>query len=79
MTPNDIAVEVAKAMAARPQQEGITAREYAASRKIGVQRARDELRMVQAAGKLRVIRVLRPNLVEEMRPVPAYVLVGKGK
>lgn len=79
MTPNDIAVEVAKALAARPQQEGITAREYAEARRITVPKARDELRVLLAAGKLRTFRVLRPAMSGDQKPTPAYVLVGKGK
>ena len=79
MTPNDIAVEVAKALAARPQQDGITAREYAEARKLTVGRARDELRVLQAAGKLRSFRVLRPSLSGEQKAVPAYALTGKVK
>ena len=79
MTPNDIAVEVAKAMAARPQQEGITAREYAEARGVTVPKARDELRLLLSIGKLRTFRTLRPAMSGDQKPTPAYALTGKAK
>lgn len=76
MTPADLLAEVRKAMRKAPAG-GVSARDYATFRKIPILRAREELRLLQASGKLVVGREQRPRLDGTMTQIPVYALKGK--
>ncbi len=57
MNQNEMLAEIAKALRTVPAKDGaagVTAREYAKARGVGTVKARDELRLLQSQGKLRV-------------------------
>jgi hypothetical protein len=80
VTRNDIIAEIQKAMEALPVgTEGISSRELANALGINVNKARDIGRLLLSQGKLRAIRIVRPNQFGVLCPQWGYQLPDKPK
>jgi hypothetical protein len=80
VTRNDIIAEIQKAIEALPiGTEGISSRELAAALGIHIEKARDIGRLLLSQGKLKAIRIQRPNQFGQMAPQWGYQLPDKPK